>query len=188
MQYILLPIVYLQYHSSIFKYMKNISVLKCLINSCNNTTSPMPSLMSGLRTFCVFRSFNFAFKRHSSSSRWQTRQLRDRYTREAAVQGLKSRAAFKLLQVILPMYITHSPVRNCADKFFHLRHKINEKYRIFRSGQTIVDLVGHARKLFLFPLLMPYSKYRAMLLVLGPKCVHESSYTSPFFIFFLFFF
>lgn len=39
-------------------------------------------------------------KRFSSSKRWQARQLKDRFTREAAVQGLKSRAAFKLLQVL----------------------------------------------------------------------------------------
>lgn len=40
-------------------------------------------------------------KRLSSSKRWQSRQLKDRFTREATVQGLKSRAAFKLLQVYL---------------------------------------------------------------------------------------
>ncbi|GLA75828.1 2' O-ribose methyltransferase [Aspergillus tubingensis] len=57
-------------------------------------------------------------KRFSSSKRWQARQLKDRFTREAAVQGLKSRAAFKLLQ-------------------------IDEKYHIFESGQTVVDL-GYA--------------------------------------------
>lgn len=38
--------------------------------------------------------------RLSSSSRWQARQLKDQFTREATVQGLKSRAAFKLLQVL----------------------------------------------------------------------------------------
>lgn len=37
--------------------------------------------------------------RLSSSKRWQARQHKDQFTREAAVQGLKSRAAFKLLQV-----------------------------------------------------------------------------------------
>lgn len=39
--------------------------------------------------------------RLSSSKRWQTRQQKDQFTREAAVQGLKSRAAFKLLQVCI---------------------------------------------------------------------------------------
>ncbi|KAJ5097561.1 hypothetical protein N7456_008282 [Penicillium angulare] len=56
--------------------------------------------------------------RLSSSKRWQARQHKDQFTREAAVQGLKSRAAFKLLQ-------------------------IDEKYHIFKRGQTIVDL-GYA--------------------------------------------
>ncbi|KAJ5894431.1 hypothetical protein N7495_006122 [Penicillium taxi] len=56
--------------------------------------------------------------RLSSSKRWQARQQKDQFTREATVQGLKSRAAFKLLQ-------------------------IDEKYRIFRRGQTVVDL-GYA--------------------------------------------
>lgn len=35
----------------------------------------------------------------SSSTRWKSRQGRDAFTREAKVQGLKSRAAFKLLEV-----------------------------------------------------------------------------------------
>ncbi|KAJ5647543.1 hypothetical protein N7490_003915, partial [Penicillium lividum] len=56
--------------------------------------------------------------RLSSSKRWQARQHKDQFTREAAVQGLKSRAAFKLLQ-------------------------IDEKYHIFKRGQTVVDL-GYA--------------------------------------------
>ncbi|KAF7719184.1 Uncharacterized protein PECH_003038 [Penicillium ucsense] len=56
--------------------------------------------------------------RQASSKRWQARQQRDQFTREAAVQGLKSRAAFKLLQ-------------------------IDDKYRLFRRGQTVVDL-GYA--------------------------------------------
>ncbi|RAL05032.1 RlmE family RNA methyltransferase [Aspergillus ibericus CBS 121593] len=60
----------------------------------------------------------YILKRHSSSKRWQARQLKDHFTRAAAVQGLKSRAAFKLLQ-------------------------IDEKYHIFESGQTVVDL-GYA--------------------------------------------
>ncbi|OGM39233.1 hypothetical protein ABOM_012059 [Aspergillus bombycis] len=60
----------------------------------------------------------FILKRSSSSKRWQTRQLKDHFTRAATVQGLKSRAAFKLIQ-------------------------IDAKYRIFRNGQTVVDL-GYA--------------------------------------------
>ncbi|KAJ8059890.1 hypothetical protein OCU04_011514 [Sclerotinia nivalis] len=54
----------------------------------------------------------------SSSTRWKTRQGKDSFSREAKVQGLKSRAAFKLLE-------------------------IDAKYKIFRKGQTVVDL-GYA--------------------------------------------
>ncbi len=54
----------------------------------------------------------------ASSTRWKERQARDSFSREAKVAGLKSRAAFKLLE-------------------------INEKYHIFRRGDTVVDL-GYA--------------------------------------------
>lgn len=37
----------------------------------------------------------------SSGSRWATRQTRDQHAKEAKVQGFKSRAAFKLLEVCL---------------------------------------------------------------------------------------
>ncbi|KAJ5721144.1 uncharacterized protein N7483_009078 [Penicillium malachiteum] len=71
------------------------------------------------RPLRIFESTNLLGQiRLSSSKRWQARQLKDQFTREAAVQGLKSRAAFKLLQ-------------------------IDEKYRIFKRGQTVVDL-GYA--------------------------------------------
>lgn len=56
-----------------------------------------------------------------SSSRWLARQTNDSQAREAKVAGLKSRAAFKLLQ-------------------------INEKYRVFKPGQTVVDLVVATRR------------------------------------------
>ena len=54
----------------------------------------------------------------SSSTRWRARQVQDRFAKEAKVQGLKSRAAFKLLE-------------------------IDSKYHIFSPGQTVVDL-GYA--------------------------------------------
>ncbi|KAF2743924.1 23S ribosomal RNA methyltransferase [Sporormia fimetaria CBS 119925] len=54
----------------------------------------------------------------SSSTRWKTRQGSDYFAREARVQGLKSRAAFKLLEM-------------------------NDKYKLFKPGQTVVDL-GYA--------------------------------------------
>lgn len=37
----------------------------------------------------------------SSSSQWKSRQSKDRYARQAKVQGLKSRAAWKLIEVCL---------------------------------------------------------------------------------------
>ena len=54
----------------------------------------------------------------SSSTRWKARQSRDSFASRARLQDLKSRAAFKLLE-------------------------LNEKHRIFRSGNTVVDL-GYA--------------------------------------------
>ncbi|KAH7148966.1 FtsJ-like methyltransferase-domain-containing protein [Dactylonectria macrodidyma] len=55
----------------------------------------------------------------SSTSRWKQRQGRDSFARDAKVQGLKSRAAFKLLEM-------------------------DAKYRIFKgNGQTVIDL-GYA--------------------------------------------
>lgn len=38
--------------------------------------------------------------RHASSKRWQARRSKDNLRREAIVKGLKSRAAFKILEVI----------------------------------------------------------------------------------------
>ncbi|KAL3496961.1 23S ribosomal RNA methyltransferase [Aspergillus germanicus] len=76
------------------------------------------SLWPSKRIECICQVQQIIQKRLSSSKRWQARQLKDHFTREAAVQGLKSRAAFKLLQ-------------------------IDEKYRLFRKGQTVVDL-GYA--------------------------------------------
>ncbi|KAI5236947.1 FtsJ-domain-containing protein [Aureobasidium subglaciale] len=54
----------------------------------------------------------------SSSTRWKTRQTHDHFAREAKVAGLKSRAAFKLLE-------------------------LDSKHHIFRKGGTVVDL-GYA--------------------------------------------
>ncbi|KAK4447938.1 ribosomal rna large subunit methyltransferase j [Podospora aff. communis PSN243] len=54
----------------------------------------------------------------SSNSRWKARQSSDVFARTAKVQGLKSRAAFKLLE-------------------------IDSRYHIFKPRQTVVDL-GYA--------------------------------------------
>ncbi|KAG7043832.1 ribosomal RNA large subunit methyltransferase j [Colletotrichum scovillei] len=62
----------------------------------------------------------FQMRASSSNSRWKMRQGKDFFAREAKVQGLKSRAAFKLLEM-------------------------DAKYKIFRKGQTVVDLVAVER-------------------------------------------
>ncbi|OTA87393.1 hypothetical protein M434DRAFT_399485 [Hypoxylon sp. CO27-5] len=54
----------------------------------------------------------------SSNSRWKQRQGSDFYAREAKVRGLKSRAAFKLIEM-------------------------DSKYKLFKRGQTVIDL-GYA--------------------------------------------
>ena len=54
-------------------------------------------------------------KSTSSTAQWLTRQRGDRFAKQAKVAGLKSRAAFKLLQ-------------------------INDKHRLFKPGQTVLDL------------------------------------------------
>ncbi|KAL4889732.1 23S ribosomal RNA methyltransferase [Aspergillus ambiguus] len=77
------------------------------------------TLLSGITPPRILHSWcPLTFRRQSSSKRWQARQMKDRFTKEATVQGLKSRAAFKLLQ-------------------------IDTKFHIFQSGQTVVDL-GYA--------------------------------------------
>ncbi|KAL8676666.1 MAG: hypothetical protein Q9186_006837 [Xanthomendoza sp. 1 TL-2023] len=70
-----------------------------------------PSVIRRIGIDLSFRSAS------SSSTRWQTRQSKDKFASKAKVEGLKSRAAYKLLE-------------------------INEKHKIFKPGQTIVDLAG----------------------------------------------
>ena len=53
--------------------------------------------------------------RSYSCKRWVDRQSKDQFAKAAKVAGLKSRAAFKLLQ-------------------------INDRHRLFRPGMTVVDL------------------------------------------------
>lgn len=79
-----------------------------IISTMPSLVLTLSPLVPVLRAFCNSTCRTFTVKRHSSSKRWQARQQNDRYTREATVQGLKSRAAFKLLQVtskhVLPLY------------------------------------------------------------------------------------
>ncbi|MCJ1325017.1 2' O-ribose methyltransferase [Thelotrema lepadinum] len=81
-------------------------------------TSPY-FLWTSLRSHRLARQ-HAAFKYYASfsSRQWQTRQGKDKFSRDAKVLGLKSRAAFKLLEM-------------------------NEKYKLFKAGQTVVDL-GYA--------------------------------------------
>ncbi|KAH8785016.1 FtsJ-like methyltransferase-domain-containing protein [Diaporthe sp. PMI_573] len=59
-----------------------------------------------------------ARRNSSSSSQWKSRQSKDRFARQAKVQGMKSRAAWKLMEM-------------------------NDRYGLFRRNQTVVDL-GYA--------------------------------------------
>ncbi|KAL1881433.1 hypothetical protein VTK73DRAFT_3951 [Phialemonium thermophilum] len=81
-----------------------------LAGSWRNTAPLIAPLILGLR--CP------QFRSSSSSSRWVQRQAKDYLVRDAKVRGLKSRAAFKLLE-------------------------IDDKYRLFKKGNVVVDL-GYA--------------------------------------------
>ncbi|KIW14586.1 hypothetical protein PV08_07370 [Exophiala spinifera] len=72
--------------------------------------------MSPLERLYLIACWSYILSFHySSSRRWTDRQRGDQFARAAKVQGLKSRAAFKLLQ-------------------------INDRYRLFKPGMTVVDL------------------------------------------------
>ncbi|AOA61569.1 2' O-ribose methyltransferase [Komagataella phaffii] len=73
-----------------------------------------PSVSLLRRQFARFVSLKVKGK-SSSSRKWLERQSSDPFTKEAHAKALKSRAAFKLLQ-------------------------IHEKFNIFRPGQNVVDL------------------------------------------------
>ena len=102
----------------------------------------LEALIQATRILCHFRSSPYprsASSRASSSAsskRWQARQATDRSALRAKVQGLKSRAAFKLLEV------RSSRINHDVQQTFLIPQKINEKYRLFKSGQTVVDLVN----------------------------------------------
>lgn len=67
-----------------------------------------------------FRNFSVtSVAAGSSNTRWKARQGKDQYAREAKVRGLKSRAAFKLLEM-------------------------DAKYHLFKPGQMVVDLVSYS--------------------------------------------
>ena len=53
--------------------------------------------------------------RKISSTRWLQRQLNDQYVKEARIQGFRSRAAYKLIQ-------------------------INQRFNILKPGMKVIDL------------------------------------------------
>lgn len=63
----------------------------------------------------MFERVKTARKRSNSSTRWLQRQLNDPYVRRAKIDGYRSRAAYKLLE-------------------------IDEKHKLLKPGQRIVDL------------------------------------------------
>lgn len=96
---------------------KIIGLLKCNpVLSFEGQCWQQATTVSGLRVTAHYDHYR-ASSSSSSSARWKARQAQDRFVKEAAVKALKSRAAFKLLQ-------------------------INDKHKIFKKGQTVVDLVS----------------------------------------------
>ncbi|CAN8105926.1 unnamed protein product [Discula destructiva] len=87
----------------------------CRHHQISPTQSPSPLSSSHAAAAAAAAA---AYSTSSSSSQWKSRQSRDRYARDAKVQGLKSRAAFKLLE-------------------------LDAKYRLFKRNQAVVDL-GYA--------------------------------------------
>ncbi|KAI1762877.1 23S ribosomal RNA methyltransferase [Hypoxylon sp. FL1150] len=90
----------------------------------NGRLASVSAVTAAFQLSGVVNPFAFAYAAReniryaSSNSRWKQRQGGDFYAREAKVQGLKSRAAFKLLEM-------------------------DSKYKLFKRGQTVIDL-GYA--------------------------------------------
>lgn len=92
----------------------------------SSISQPSMSSISILKISNLYRPFFFTrfrfndihrnySSKSTSSKRWLVRQRNDRYSAEAKVQGLMSRAAFKLIE-------------------------LNEKHNLFKPGMTVVDL------------------------------------------------
>ncbi|KIW05723.1 hypothetical protein, variant [Verruconis gallopava] len=109
--------VFRQLTDSVLFDTRSPSICFCATRCCRITPPSSPRGLSSLRR----SEPRFLQRRNASSSsstRWKSRQARDHFSREAKVNGLKSRAAFKLLE-------------------------IDARYRLFKPGQTVVDL-GYA--------------------------------------------
>ncbi|CAN9411770.1 unnamed protein product [Alternaria alternata] len=86
-----------------------------LESTCRPVASACFASTCATRDFRQPRNVPSSRRSSSSSTKWKSRQGRDFFSKEAKVQGLKSRAAFKLLE-------------------------LNGKHKLFKPGQTIVDL------------------------------------------------
>ncbi|CDK24542.1 unnamed protein product [Kuraishia capsulata CBS 1993] len=82
------------------------------------TTVGITPMVLSQHKFGVLRIFSRSYAKSKSSKLWLDRSKKDPYTREAKMQNLKSRAAFKLLQ-------------------------LDVKFKLFEKGQNVVDL-GYA--------------------------------------------
>ncbi|RYO70437.1 hypothetical protein AA0113_g3101 [Alternaria arborescens] len=91
-----------------------------LESTCRPVASACFASTCATRDFRQPRNVPSSRRSSSSSTKWKSRQGRDFFSKEAKVQGLKSRAAFKLLE-------------------------LNGKHKLFKPGQTIVDLVAANR-------------------------------------------
>lgn len=80
------------------------------------TTRPLVKSAGTIFSRAFFSINSYVLKGHSaSSSRWLQRQGQDKFTKEAKVRNYLSRAAFKLLA-------------------------LNDRYKLFKPGYTVVDL------------------------------------------------
>ena len=94
-----------QQHNHIHSFMQSNSI-RCAARAILRGSRPVTG-RSGLMRIALQQSGKLAshnqschrLSSSSSSTRWKSRQGRDSFAREAKVQGLKSRAAFKLLEV-----------------------------------------------------------------------------------------
>jgi hypothetical protein len=75
-----------------------IALSRNVLPSSGNINGYMYSTKNELQRTVICQGFCSRWS-SSSSTRWKSRQGKDFFAREARVQGLKSRAAFKLLEV-----------------------------------------------------------------------------------------
>ncbi|ROW07622.1 hypothetical protein VPNG_06850 [Cytospora leucostoma] len=95
-----------------------LSQLTLTNTSTHNATTTIPTSIFPDSPFSTHKPTPSTRRQASTNSTWAARQARDPHARAAKVQGLKSRAGFKLLE-------------------------IDARYKLFRNGQTVVDL-GYA--------------------------------------------